>query len=524
MRSLRWLWLASLLLIPGCPGDDDDFGNDDDVDDDATGDDDVTGDDDTTIPVDPCTETPNPVALSGTICATDAACSTAEIAASVYQSYSMAANGDFDGDGLEDLASGAPGWDVVQDEGRVLLYNAVSFVEPIPAPVAYVEGTVSLENVGYSVSFTPDLDGDGLDDLVIGARGNSTAAEAGGTVYVAHGQALIGDVVSPTAIEPATAIRGTVEYSRAGVSVTGMADVTGDGLGEIALGYDLYMESSGWEFAEDGKVGVFHGIAGGLESELTTEQADVILEGPIGSYLVGYALDGGGDVTGDGMADLLVGAPEAVGSAGRLYIVTGPALQTAGTYAIDDVAVIHEGAESGADLGTAVAHVGDVDGDGLDDMAAGAPESDLTWSDGGSVTLLKGSADIDAGVPPEVLAEFGSEWDDFAFGERIAGGGDVDGDGLDDLLVGAVYAYLGPVMKGGRAYLFTGRESGWDSLLDATQADAGIAGIGVSDNLGRSLALADLDGDSLHDLIIGSPYCDSMSSDSGEIYLFWGTP
>ena len=525
MRSLQWWLFPALALLLGCPGDDgdDDFSTDDD--DDVTDDDDTaTPDDDDTTPADPCTETPNPVALSGTACATDAACTIAEAGASTYQAYSLAGNGDFDGDGLPDLAVGAPGWDVLQDEGRVHLYTSLSFLERIPAPVAYVEGTVSLENLGYEVSFTPDLDGDGLDDLLIGAHGNNTLAEAGGAVYVVHGQAAVGDVTSPVAIQPSTTIRGTTEHSRTGASLTGLADISGDGLAEIALGFDLYMESSGFEFAEDGKVGVFHSVAGGLVSELTTEQANVILEGPIGSYQVGFALDGGGDVTGDGMADLLVGAPEAVGSVGRVYIATGPTLQGAGTFAIDDTAVIYEGTEGGASLGKAIAHVGDVDGDGIGDMAAGSPGSDLTWPDGGAVTLLKGSADIDAGVPPGVIAEFGSEWDDFAFGRFVTGGGDVDGDGIDDLLVGAVFAYIGPVMKGGRAYLFTGRDSGWDGILDATQADFGVAGIGVSDNLGRSLAMADLDGDGLHDMVIGAPYRDTASSDSGEIYLFWGTP
>jgi len=386
-----------------------------------------------------------------------------------------------------------------------------------------MEGTVPLENAGYSVAVAPDLDGDGHDDLLVGARGNGILGEAAGAIYVVHGRTLAGDTENPEALTADATIRGATEYSRVGVSVTGIGDVTGDDLGEIAMGFELYMESSGWEFADDGKVAVFHGQSGGLASELTVNDADVILEGPVGGYHVGLALDGSGDVTGDGLADLLVGAPEATGSHGRLYIATGPILLEAGTYAIDDVVTAtYEGPESGEALGTSVAHVGDVDGDGIDDIAVGSPESDETWNDGGAVTLLKGSADIDTGVEPEVLARIGAEWDDFAFGDVLAGAGDVDGDGLADLLVGAVYAYLGPVMKGGRAYLFTGRDSGWDTLLDATQADAGVAGIGVSDNLGHGLALADLDGDGLDEVIVGAPYRDSVSSDSGALYLFWG--
>jgi len=80
------------------------------------------------------------------------------------------------------------------------------------------------------------------------------------------------------------------------------------------------------------------------------------------------------------------------------------------------------------------------------------------------------------------------------------------------------------VMKGGRAYLFHGRETGWDTLLDATQADAGIAGIGVGDNLSAGAALPDLDGDGYPEVVVAAPYHDATGSDSGELYLFWGTP
>ena len=541
MRALHELWrlsllglmVAALLSAGGCPNDDDDVSGDDDTGDDDTGDDD-TGDDDAT-PEDACDDTPNLSAVDDTVCAQDAACTLAEVALSTYQGYALAGGGDFDGDGLEDLVSGASGWTTIDKEGRALLYTAASFAKQVVAPVAYLEGADPLEKAGYSVAFAPDMDGDGLDELLVGARSDNDGGQAAGAVYVVHGQALTGTPTAPQSLMPDAAIRGEVDWGHVGTSVSGVRDATGDGRGEAALGFDLFTESGGFEFAGDGKVGVFFGQSGGLSGELTTGDADVVLEGPVAAGHVGYCLDGDGDVTGDGLGDLLIGAPSAETARGVLHIVTGPSLQTPGTYPIGELAVDYVGTDTSEHLGDAVGHLGDVDGDGIGDMAVGSPDSDLTWPDGGKVTVLRGSLDIDTGAVPEVLAEIGSEWDDFKLGgftfssygggpSNAAGvvGGDLDGDGLGDLVAGAVQAYIGPIMRGGRTYVFYGRTEGWDLLLDASMADGGIAGVSPDDYLGAGIATSDLDGDGIDELIVGAPYRDEAGGDSGAVYLFWG--
>ncbi len=543
MRTLHTHWrllllavtASALALTSGCPTktDDDDVSADDDTGDDDTADDD-TGDDDVT-PEDACDDTPNLSAITDTVCAEDAACTFAELTLSTYQGYALAGGGDFDGDGLEDLAGGASGWTTIDKEGRALLYTAASFARQVVAPTAYLEGQDPLEKAGYSVAFAPDMDGDGLDELLVGARSDNDGGQASGAVYIVHGQALTGTPDAPQALTADAAIRGEVEWGRTGTSVSGLRDVDGDGLGEAALGFALFTESGGFEFAGDGKVGVFFGRAGGLGGEQTTGDADVILEGPVAAGHVGYSLDGDGDVTGDGLGDLLIGAPSAETSRGVLHIVTGTSLQTPGTFPIGDLAVDYVGTDTSERLGAAVGHLGDVDGDGIGDLAVGSPDSDLTWPDGGKITVLKGSADLDGGVVPAVLAEIGSEWDDFKLGgytfssygggpSNAAGvvGGDLDGDGLGDLVAGAVQAYIGPIMRGGRAYVFYGRAEGWDLLLDATMADGGVAGVSPDDYLGAGLATSDLDGDGIDELIVGAPYRDEAGGDSGAVYLFWG--
>ena len=277
-RPLTTTAALALILASGCPikiaGDDDTTGDDDDT----TGDDDDITDDDTTSG-EACVDTTNGAALDDTVCALDAACVLSGGAGSAFLGYSLAGGGDFDGDGLEDLAAGAPGWTVVDVEGRALLYTAGSFDEPSVAPTAYLDGQEPLEKVGFAVGFAPDMDGDGLDELLAGARGDMDHGPGSGALYVVHGHALSGSPATPELLTADAAIRGLVEWGRVGASLSGVRDATGDGLGELALAFELFSKIEGIEVADDGRIALFHGRAGGLSGELTTDDADLVLGG-----------------------------------------------------------------------------------------------------------------------------------------------------------------------------------------------------------------------------------------------------
>ena len=487
-------------------------------------DDDVeeVGDDDTSMPDTPCLDVGDAPPLDTTVCASEASCRFAQQETSYYQGFCIAADGDFDGDGVMDLAVGAPGADVAQDEGQVGLYNLASLAELVPAPVAVVVGAAPLEQAGFSAGFAGDIDGDGLDDLLLGARGNGDGGNGAGAVYLVRGRELGNDVTTPDALGIDGTFTGARALGRVGTSVSGILDATGDGLAEIAMGFDLYQDSNGLEYQDHGGVAVFHGAADGLSGSRSVLDADKLLEAPEVISQVGYALAGKGDITGDGLGDLLVGAPYAESSAGKLYVVSGTELAVTGAVAIADVAVVLTGEGGNERFGAAISYLGDVNGDSVDDVAVGAPGSDLTWPDGGAVTVLAGSPDVGDETPPEVLAVIGSEWDDFQFGFAVAPSNDLDGDGLNDLVVGARDGLMGPIMKGGRVYVFYGRSEGWGALEDATEADADVVGMGVGDSLSYALAAGDVDGDGTDDLLMSAPYRDRSNTDSGEIYLFWG--
>ncbi len=518
-----WLLLAAatLLVLGGCIHKDPDPADDDSsIGDDDSGDDD--DDDDDTAPVYPCVDTPNSAELDGLVCANDAACQMAEEYITAFQGSALAAAGDFDGDGADDLAVGAPMFDEAQDEGIVLLYNLASFGELAPVPVAAIQGPDPLETAGYSVAYAGDTDGDGMDDLLVGARGKSTYNDSAGAAYLVYGRGLDSDVANLQMLTADATIHGASETSRVGSEVGGLFDVTGDGLAEIAVPYRLRQETGGMEYPDDGAVAIFHGQAQGLPNQQMVIEGDLLVEPPATNSEFGACVDGNGDITGDGLGDLLVGAPQATTGRGRVYIVPGEVLAGGGTVLAEEVSAMLYGAEINDHLGHAVAYLGDVDGDGIDDVAVGASESAITWPDGGAVHIYKGSLDIANDTPPTQLALIGSEWDDFVFGGTFAGRGDVDGDGLGDLVAGATDAYLGPVTKNGRVYLFHGRETGWDTLTDATSADASIAGVGVGEQLSAAMALGDLDGDGVDDIVLGAPYNDWKGGYAGITYLLWG--
>ena len=343
------------------------------------------------------------------------------------------------------------------ESGKVYLVRgapAVGGTSLADAPVAWT-GEAPGDYAGSAVDAAGDIDGDGEPDILIGASGNDAGGSGGGRVYVlrgpfADGVQPLGDAwasFTGTSTTPAALAHGAATGGDAlGDAVAGLGDIDGDGLADMVLGASG--ADAGGE--DSGEVWVVRGPVAAGDHPAADADAELIGPGPA-SY-AGGAVAGPGDLDGDGLADILVAADGWDG--GRVYVLLGPVADGVSTLA--DTLGALGGGDSEDLAGWAVSGAGDTDGDGRREILVGAPGGDGGGGDAGAVYLVHDPAQ--PGLAR--LDEVGLRWDGEASGDSAgraaAGAGDVDGDGLDDLLVGALYNQTGGVFAG-KAYLLRGK-------------------------------------------------------------------
>jgi serine/threonine protein kinase/WD40 repeat protein len=401
----------------------------------------------------------------------------------------LACAGDVDGDGFDDVLVGAHGFDAGHlDAGAAFLFRG-SADGVVPSPAWSVTGGEVGAKLPAPLASAGDVNADGFDDVVIGSHNS-----VGGRVDQAKVVLYLG---GPDGLSRSPAWTFAVLAS----SAAGGGDVNGDGYDDVLIG------ASGSDLREEihggGRAYLFLGSAHGLASAPSwTAEGDAPGSG------FGVALAFAGDVDGDGFDDALVSAPlrdeQDQVDAGRIYLYRGSS-----SGLVREPAWVRPGTQADSCLGITLSSAGDVDGDGRDDVLSGTISWDDLWQDEGRVLLHLGAASgplVDSGwtaVGGQLSAYLG----------QALGAGDVNGDGHSDVLVGA-HAFDAPLPEQGRIALYLGTARG----LDAAPAWSAFGAV-PGELLGHAVSVGDLDGDGFADLIAGA-----SGGASGWVYVYFGAP
>jgi hypothetical protein len=384
--------------------------------------------------------------------------------------YAVSSAGDVNRDNFGDLLIGAPYYE--SGTGRAMLFYGGSAPDSVPDLILHGEGGL----FGAAVSCAGDINGDGYDDIAVGAENYNNNT---GRVYLYYGGP------SPDN-EPDLIFDGVAANNWFGTAIGGAGDVNHDGFDDLLIGSSGFGNYTGRTYLYLGSVN-------------PDTVADAVYTGQNTGDQFGESVAGAGDVNGDGYNDFLIGSKAHNSSAGRIAICFGAASLTSVTM------LFVNGSAANDQFGDTVASAGDVNHDGYDDILAGASGA---GSSTGSVTLFLGGAAFDV-TPDEILTGEGSAQ---FFGASVSAAGDLNHDGYGDFIVGA-YGYSANT---GRVYVYLGGIS-----LDGTP-DLTLTGESPGHYFGQSLTGAgSFNGDVYSDILVGAP---EVQFHTGRSYLYLGQP
>ncbi|MEM9183437.1 MAG: integrin alpha [Pseudomonadota bacterium] len=504
--------------------------------------------------------------------------------------WAVSGDGDYNGDGINDLAIAAQGFDVAGANGTSNNAGAVYVVFGSSEGFDQIDlagltaagggdgsrgfvlfGQLTNENVGNALASAGDVNGDGIDDLLIGSTTMQNALGGGG-VYLIFGRSAADPMPAEFFLSNlrtsqnvnsgfGVVLEGSQAGGRSGTALIGNIDVNVDGRSDMVIG-SLFFGAG--RTPRPGIINVLYGRSADnpwpavqrlidLRDNLGTGDEGFQIIGDVASSALGSRLAATGDFTGDGFDDFVMGSPSAsasdgIGNSAGFLIpgrVSGPGegYGSGLNLSLEEERVfVHRllGDVAEDQAGESVAGVGDVNGDGRPDLAVSAPLADHNGEDSGSVYIFYGRP-ASRPVPQDyslagLLPENGGNGSDGfvlvgapgqELGDAIAGAGDFNGDGLDDFLVGAKADGQG-AQEAGAVYVVYGRAGGFPALveiagLSASDQGQKLLGEAADDSVGDRLAVGrDLDRDGNPEILVGARQVDVAGANDGRIYAING--
>ena len=400
-------------------------------------------------------------------------------------------------------------------------------------------GNAEFDFTGSSVSSAGDLNGDGLDDVLIGAPYLNDGTTYTGGAYVVFGSATPGSFQLKASDLDGTngfQLVGVADEDFAGVSVSSAGDVNGDGLDDIIVG------APGAGLDDYGAAYVIFGRTKAFPDKLPLANLDgtngFAIYGANVNHHFGTSVSTAGDINGDGYGDVIIGAPGAGGEAansGNAYVFFGKGGAFSGSYSVGTFPNSHgfviAGTSTGDNVGGSVGGGGDINGDGYDDVVIGASGANSGGTDRGAAYVLFGKASFGANIALSALGSGGFRMEGVANGDHAGGSvaivGDINADGLADVGVGAKFADDGG-MDNGAAYVLFGHTGAWNTTkLSSTTLNGTkgfkLTGVNDGDNAGGEIRGAgDINGDGRDDLIVGAENAHFAQQDRGTAYVYLG--